>query len=87
MARDVDALLKAIRSHPDGVRLADALKVAEHYFGPPRRSGSHHVFKVRWPGDPRVNLQEAQNGKAKAYQVRQLLQAIDKLASLPQRKE
>jgi hypothetical protein len=32
-----------------------------------------------WPGDPRVNLQAAENGKAKAYQVRQLLAAIDRL--------
>jgi hypothetical protein len=29
-----------------------------------------------WPGDPRVNLQRGEGGKAKAYQVRQLIQAI-----------
>lgn len=32
-----------------------------------------------WAGDPRVNLQEGQGGKAKAYQVEQLLKAIDRL--------
>lgn len=34
-----------------------------------------------WPGDPRVNMQDAK-GKAKPYQVRQLLDAIDKLERL-----
>jgi hypothetical protein len=31
-----------------------------------------------WPGDPRVNIQD-DSGKAKAYQVRQVLAAIKKL--------
>ena len=31
-----------------------------------------------WPGDPRVNIQE-NKGFAKAYQVKPVLQAIDKL--------
>ena len=31
-----------------------------------------------WPGDPRVNIQE-NKGFAKAYQVKQVLQAIEKL--------
>ena len=54
-------------------------KVCEHFFGEPRQSGSSHkVFKTPWPGDPRVNIQNAK-GKAKPYQVRQVLQAIDRL--------
>lgn len=53
-------------------------KVCEHYFGPPRTTGgSHAVFKTPWPGDPRVNIQN-DKGKAKPYQVRQVLAAIDK---------
>ena len=40
--------------------------------------GSHHFFSMPWQGDPLVNLQES--GKlAKAYQVRQLLSAIERL--------
>jgi hypothetical protein len=31
-----------------------------------------------WPGDPRVNIQN-HKGKAKAYQVRQVLLAIERL--------
>lgn len=33
------------------------------------------------PGDPRVNIQDAK-GRAKPYQVRQVLKAIDKLESI-----
>jgi hypothetical protein len=31
-----------------------------------------------WPGDPRVNIQNSK-GKAKAYQVKQVLMAIERL--------
>ncbi len=48
----------------------------------PRQTGSSHAvfFKTPWPGDPRVNIQN-NKGKAKAYQVRQVLKAIDKKES------
>jgi hypothetical protein len=68
-----------MRADPSNVRLRDAIAVAEHFFGAPRRSGSHHVFRTPWPADPRVNLQEAGGGKAKTYQVRQLLAAVERL--------
>ncbi|MDO5740379.1 MAG: hypothetical protein Q4P07_09540 [Ornithinimicrobium sp.] len=35
------------------------------------------MFNKPWPGDPRVNIQN-EHGKANAYQVRQVLTAIDK---------
>ena len=60
----------------------DLHTVCEHYFGEPRQSGtSHAVFKTPWPGDPRFNIQN-DKGKAKAYQVRQVLKAIDKKEAL-----
>ncbi len=65
-------------SQSSNVRFDDLATVCEHYFGPPRTTGgSHAVFKTPWPGDPRVNIQN-DHGKAKAYQVRQVLAAIDK---------
>ena len=68
-----------MRLNPKGVRFNDLKRVCEHYFGQPRQSGSSHcVFKTPWLGDPRVNIQNAK-GKAKAYQVRQVLLAIEKL--------
>ncbi len=55
------------------------MKVCDEHFGKPRQSsGSHVIFKTPWPGDPRVNIQN-DKGLAKAYQVRQVLLAIDKL--------
>ena len=45
----------------------------------PRQGGtSHTIFKTPWIGDPRINMQN-DKGKAKAYQVRQVLLAIQKL--------
>lgn len=72
-----DKLLESIRNNPKDVRFSDAVKVATSYFGSPRIDGSHHVFTV--PGGQRVNLQSGKDGKAKGYQVEQLIVAIDLL--------
>jgi hypothetical protein len=64
------------------IHFSDLAKVCDHYFGQPRQKGtSHHVYKLPWPGDPRVNIQNAQ-GTAKPYQVRQVLKAIAKLKEM-----
>ncbi len=39
------------------------------------------IFKTPWIGDPRVNIQN-DKGKAKAYQVKQVLSAIERMKSL-----
>jgi hypothetical protein len=75
----IDAVLKRIRHNPKNVRFTDLLRVCDHYFGPPRQhGGSHRVYGTPWPGDPRINIQN-DKGMAKAYQVKQVLTAIDKL--------
>ena len=72
-------VVDAMRRNPRNVRYVDLFKVCEHYFGQARSSGSSHaVFKTPWAGDPRVNIQN-DHGKAKEYQVRQVLAAIRKL--------
>jgi hypothetical protein len=74
-----EKILAQMRSEPTSLRFSDLLKICHEFFGKPRQtSGSHVVFKTPWPGDPRVNIQN-ERGKAKAYQVRQVLAAIDKL--------
>jgi hypothetical protein len=66
---------------PGAVRFSDLKKICRCYFGEPRQSGgSHCVFRTPWVGDPRVNIQN-KKGKAKPYQVRQVLKAIRKLKS------
>ena len=79
MTNKFDELLNKMRANPKGVRFSELEKVCEHYFGSARQnSGSHRIYKTPWPGDPRVNIQNS-HGKAKAYQVKQVLQAIEKL--------
>jgi hypothetical protein len=72
-------VLEQMRNAPTNVRYADLFKVCEAHFGPPRQSGTSHAkFITPWQGDPRINIQN-DKGKAKAYQVRQVLAALDKL--------
>ena len=76
---NIQSILKQMRENPKGVRFNDLCKVCNSYFGKARQSGSsHRVYKTPWVGDPRVNIPN-DKGKAKLYQVRQVLQAIDRL--------
>jgi hypothetical protein len=76
---DVEDILGRMRANPKGIRFADLCKVCDHYFGPGRQKGtSHRIYPMPWAGDPRVNIQN-DKGKAKAYQVRQVLVAIERL--------
>jgi hypothetical protein len=78
MAKIEDIIVK-MRRNPKGIRFRDLQKVCDFYFGEARqKSSSHCIYKTPWPGDPRVNIQN-NKGMAKAYQVRQVLRAIDKL--------
>ena len=53
--------------------------MCDHYFGPVRqRKSSHRIYRMPWAGDPRVNIQN-DKGMAKAYQVKQVLKAIERL--------
>jgi hypothetical protein len=75
----IESIIANMRRNPKNVRFHDLCKVCDHFFGSPRQSGgSHRIYKTPWPGDPRVNIQD-DKGKAKAYQVRQVLKALDKL--------
>lgn len=81
MASNVENTVATMRSNPKGIRYADLKAVCVSFFGDPRQDGtSHAVFKMPWGGDPRVNIQ-SDGGKAKPYQVRQVLKAIDKLVN------
>ena len=76
---DIRDILKSLKQNPANVRFVDLCKVCDHYFGKARQSGgSHRIYKTPWQGDPRVNIQNSK-GMAKAYQVRQVLKAIERL--------
>ena len=60
-------IIADMERNPKGIRFQDLRKVCDHYF----------VYKTPWSGDPRVNVQD-DKGMAKAYQVRQVLKAIER---------
>ncbi len=75
----VEDILAKMRRNPKGVGFQDLCKVCDVYFGEPRqKASSHRIYKTPWQGDPRVNIQN-DKGMAKAYQVRQVLKAIERL--------
>jgi len=78
----VDEIVTQMRQSPHNLDFKDLVKVCRAKLGEPRQAGSSHmIFKMPWFGEPRINIQNA-NGKAKPYQIRQVLLAIDKLENL-----
>lgn len=76
---ELDKIIAQIKQNPKDVRFSDLCKACDYYFGKARQhSSSHRVYKTPWQGDPRVNIQN-HKGKAKAYQVKQVLKALEKL--------
>lgn len=75
----VENILAGMERNPVDVRFSDLCKVCDHYFGKPRQEGTNHrIYKTPWQGDPRLNIQN-KKGKARMYQVRQVLKAIERL--------
>jgi hypothetical protein len=75
----IEDILVQMKNNPANVRFADLSKICNYYFGKARhKDGSHRVYKTPSKGDPRINIQN-HKGKAKSYQVKQVLLAIEKL--------
>jgi hypothetical protein len=75
----IDDILAQMKRNPKNVRFTDLCKVCDNFFGESRHSSSsHRIYKTPWHGDPRINIQNYK-GKAKAYQVNQVLLALEKL--------
>lgn len=75
----IDEIVAEMRRNPRGIRFRDLCRVCDHFFGEVRQAASsHRVYKMPWQGDPRVNIQ-SRKGMAKAYQVKQVLKAIERL--------
>lgn len=74
-----DKILAKMLRNPSSIRFEELKFICDLYFGEPRNtSTSHHIYKTPWQGDPRSNIQNSK-GKAKPYQVRQVLSALEKL--------
>jgi len=75
----IEDMLHKMKQNSSDVRFSDLCKVCDHYFGKARQAGSsHRIYKTPWQGDPRVNIQN-HKGKAKSYQVKQVLNAIERM--------
>lgn len=76
---NIDDAISELEEASYNVRFARLVTLCETHFGKARVKGSHHIFKTPWRGEPRLNLQKGEGGKAKAYQVDDVLDALRKL--------
>lgn len=77
LSRRCEKLLAKARANPVGLQFAEARRLAECLGLELRRiRGSHHAYVA---GDHFVSLQPRKDGKAKAYQVRQLLKMANEM--------
>ena len=76
----IESIIREIIRDPNNIRFTDLCKVCEYYFGQGRQQSTHIIYKTPWVGDPRINIQN-DKGKAKTYQVKQVLKAIEKLGA------
>ena len=75
----IDDILEQIQRNPKNIKFDDLCKICKKLFGKPRISASSHcIYRTPWRGDPRINIQN-HKGKARAYQVKQVLLALEKL--------
>lgn len=78
-----ERILEQAKNNPRGIRLSDACKLAES-FGFTHRAGGKHPNVYKRKGFQRIlNFQDDGNGKAKKYQIDQLLLAIEELGGAP----
>ncbi len=77
----VDDAIVELEAATTNTRFTRLILICETFFGASRVAGSHHIFKTKWQGDPRINLQN-ERGKAKPYQVEQIIKALRKLKEI-----
>ncbi|MGQ0570110.1 MAG: type II toxin-antitoxin system HicA family toxin [Armatimonadota bacterium] len=71
-----------MRAGPANVLFRDLCRLVEHVgYVERRRAGSHRIYRHGTRSElPLINLQEGSAGKAKPYQVRQVLAIVDAYA-------
>ena len=78
---DISSAITELSANPAGIKFDRLVRICDDFFGEARQKAtSHRVYKMPWPGDPRVNIQENRKdkGMAKQYQVRQVIKALTK---------
>ncbi len=77
--KEIEQIINGLRVNLKNTRFNPLVNICTEFFGKPRVKGSHYIFSMPWPGDPRINLQKAKSGKAKPYQVKQVIAALERL--------
>ena len=73
-------IIGQMQRSPQNFHFDDLAKVCADHFGEPRQDGtSHKIYKTPWQGRSPREHPARQDGNAKAYQVRQVLDAIARL--------
>lgn len=83
----LEEAIQELSKNEKQIRFSRLVATCEKNFGEYRISGSHHIFKTPWQGDPRINLQKGKGNTAKPYQIRQVLRALRKLKELEEDKK
>ena len=71
---------KALKKLNEGttLRIDEGKLIARHYFGKPRKRGSHNIYSLPWQ-NTLLNIQADKSNKMKHYQQGQLKKFVNKL--------
>ena len=77
VSKALEKVVEQMRQSPNNVRFSDLCRVCDQFFGEAHQKGtSHRRYEIGLPDEPPIDVQD-DRGKAKAYQVRQVLKALD----------
>ena len=69
-----------LQQRQNSIKFAEISENLRAMVWPPRiKRYNHHVYRMPWSGDPRINIQRGNNGAAKAYQVKQVIAALARM--------
>lgn len=78
--KGIRCVIVDLQRRQSSIRFTELVKICTHWFGEPRLgSGNHRVYRMPWPGDPRINIQRGNSGMAKVYQVKQVIAALTRM--------
>ncbi|AGQ33379.1 MULTISPECIES: hypothetical protein [Serratia] len=78
--KGIRSAIEDLQQRQNSIRFTELITICTRWFGPPRlNGGSHHVYRMPWQGDPRINIQRGNGGTAKVYQVKQVIAALVKM--------
>ena len=74
----IERAIRELEGNATNVRFTRLVTICTAFWGSPRVKGGHHVFATGWAEPAILNVQN-DDGKAKPYQVEQVLAALKRL--------